>query len=94
MIASPAASRPLVISTTEARLCTPLAVGLRLRGLRHPFKEETLGHLLARRPEEVVRRAVKGMLPRNRLGAQQLRKLKIYAGTDHPHQAQRPEPLA
>jgi large subunit ribosomal protein L13 len=58
------------------------------------FKEETLGHLLERRPEEVVRRAVKGMLPHNRLGAQQLRKLKIYAGPDHPHQAQRPEPLA
>lgn len=62
----------------------------------HPqgYKEETLGHLLARRPEEVLRRAVKGMLPHNRLGAQQLRKLKIYAGSDHPHQAQRPEPLA
>jgi large subunit ribosomal protein L13 len=61
----------------------------------HPqgYKEETLGHLLQRRPEEVIRRAVKGMLPRNRLGAQQLRKLKIYAGTDHPHQAQQPEPL-
>jgi large subunit ribosomal protein L13 len=61
----------------------------------HPqgYKEETLGHLLERRPEEVIRRAVKGMLPHNRLGAQQLRKLKIYAGTDHPHQAQRPEPL-
>jgi large subunit ribosomal protein L13 len=58
------------------------------------LKEETLGHLLERRPEEVIRRAVKGMLPRNRLGAQQLRKLKIYAGSDHPHQAQRPEPLA
>jgi large subunit ribosomal protein L13 len=63
-------------------------------GYPQGYKEETLGHLLARRPEEVVRRAVKGMLPRNRLGAQQLRKLKIYAGTDHPHQAQRPEPLA
>ena len=62
----------------------------------HPqgFKEETLGHLLERRPEEVIRRAVKGMLPRNRLGVQQLRKLKVYPGTDHPHQAQRPEPLA
>ena len=62
----------------------------------HPqgFKEETLGHLLQRRPEEVVRRAIKGMLPHNRLGTQQLRKLKIYAGKDHPHQAQRPEPLA
>ena len=63
-------------------------------GYPQGYKEETLGHLLARRPEEVVRKAVKGMLPRNRLGAQQIRKLKIYAGTDHPHQAQRPEPLA
>ncbi len=62
----------------------------------HPggFKEESLGHLLDRRPEEVLRRAVKGMMPHNRLGAQQLRKLKIYAGSEHPHQAQRPEPLA
>jgi large subunit ribosomal protein L13 len=58
------------------------------------FKEETLGHLLARRPEEVIRRAVKGMLPHNRLGTQMLRKLKVYAGGDHPHQAQQPEPLA
>ena len=63
-------------------------------GYPQGFKEETLGHLLARRPEEVIRRAVKGMLPHNRLGTQQLRKLKVYAGTDHPHQAQRPEPLA
>ena len=63
-------------------------------GYPRGLKEETLGHLLTRRPEEVIRRAVKGMLPRTRLGAQQLRKLKIYAGPDHPHQAQRPEPLA
>jgi len=69
-------------------------VYVRHSGYPQGYKEETLGHLLARRPEEVIRRAVKGMLPRNRLGAQQLRKLKIYAGTDHPHQAQRPEPLA
>jgi large subunit ribosomal protein L13 len=62
----------------------------------HPqgLKEEPLGKLLARRPEEVVRRAIKGMLPHTRLGTQQLRKLKVYAGSDHPHQAQRPEPLA
>ena len=58
------------------------------------LQQETLGHLLARRPEEVIRRAVKGMLPHNRLGTQQLRKLKIYAGTEHPHEAQQPEPLA
>ncbi|MDQ3938446.1 MAG: 50S ribosomal protein L13, partial [Chloroflexota bacterium] len=49
------------------------------------LRQETLGHLLERRPEEVIRRAVRGMLPRNKLGAQQLRKLKIYAGTEHPH---------
>ena len=62
----------------------------------HPqgFKEEALGKLLARRPEEVIRRAIKGMLPHTKLGTQQLRKLKIYAGSDHPHQAQQPEPLA
>ena len=56
------------------------------------FRQETLGHLLERRPEEVIRRAVKGMLPSNTLGTQQLRKLKVYAGSDHPHEAQRPEP--
>jgi large subunit ribosomal protein L13 len=58
------------------------------------LRQETLGQLLARRPEEAIRRAVKGMLPRNRLGAKQLRKLKIYAGPEHPHQAQKPDPLA
>ena len=46
-----------------------------------------------RKPEEVIRLAVKGMLPRNRLARQQLRKLKIYAGPEHPHVAQKPEPL-
>jgi large subunit ribosomal protein L13 len=63
-------------------------------GYPQGFKQESLGHLLERRPEEAVRRAVKGMLPHTRLGTQQLRKLKIYAGSDHPHQAQQPEPLA
>jgi large subunit ribosomal protein L13 len=57
------------------------------------FRQETLGDLLARRPEEVIRRAVKGMLPRNRLGVQQLRKLKVYAGAEHPHEAQQPEAM-
>ena len=67
---------------------------IRHSGYPHGLKQETLGELLARRPEEAIRRAVKGMLPRNRLGAQQLRKLKVYAGAEHPHQAQRPKPLA
>jgi large subunit ribosomal protein L13 len=67
---------------------------VRHSGYPQGLKAESLGKLLDRRPEEVVRRAVKGMLPRTKLGVQQLRKLKIYAGSDHPHQAQRPEPLA
>jgi large subunit ribosomal protein L13 len=67
---------------------------VRHSGYPQGLKEESLGALLARRPEEVIRRAVKGMLPHTRLGTQQLRKLKVYAGGDHPHQAQRPEPLA
>jgi large subunit ribosomal protein L13 len=57
------------------------------------LKSRTLQEMLDRRPEEVIRRAVKGMLPRNRLARQQLRKLKVYAGPDHPHQAQKPEQL-
>ena len=58
------------------------------------LRSETLEQLLARRPEEVVRRAVRGMLPRNRLGEQMSRKLHVYAGADHPHAAQKPEPIA
>ena len=58
------------------------------------IKGEALKDLLARRPEEVVRRAVKGMLPHNKLGAAQLSKLKVYAGPEHPHVAQNPAPLA
>ncbi|MFZ0665381.1 MAG: 50S ribosomal protein L13 [Acidimicrobiales bacterium] len=49
--------------------------------------------LLQNNPEEVVRRAVRGMLPRNRLGRQQLSKLKVYAGSEHPHEAQQPQSL-
>jgi large subunit ribosomal protein L13 len=50
--------------------------------------------LLAKQPEEVVRRAVKGMLPKGALGSQMLRKLKVYAGPAHPHSAQGPRPLS
>lgn len=57
------------------------------------FRAETLEQLLARRPEEVIRRAVRGMLPRNRLGEKMVRKLFIYSGPEHPHEAQRPEPI-
>lgn len=54
------------------------------------LKEETLEALLARRPEAVIERAVKGMLPQNRIGRAMIKKLKVYSGTDHPHQAQQP----
>ena len=57
------------------------------------LKVRTLSEQLERRPEEVLRMAVKGMLPRNRLARKQITKLKIYAGPDHPHVAQKPQPL-
>jgi large subunit ribosomal protein L13 len=57
------------------------------------LRSRTLAEMLDRRPEEVIRRAVKGMLPRNRLARKQLTKLKVYAGPDHPHAAQQPTPV-
>ena len=57
------------------------------------IKSRTLGEQLERRPEEVIRMAVRGMLPKNRLGRKQLLKLKVYAGPEHPHEAQQPQPL-
>jgi len=57
------------------------------------LKAQGLDDLLATRPEEVVRRAVRGMIPKTRLGRQQLLKLKVYAGPDHPHEAQEPQAL-
>jgi large subunit ribosomal protein L13 len=57
------------------------------------LKTRTLNDMLERRPEEVIRLAVKGMLPRNRLARKQLTKLKVYAGPDHPHAAQKPKPM-
>ena len=61
----------------------------------HPggLKKRTLSDMLERRPEEVIRLAVRGMLPKNRLARKQLTKLKIYAGPDHPHEAQKPTKL-
>jgi large subunit ribosomal protein L13 len=57
------------------------------------LRSRTLDEMLERRPEEVIRSAVKGMLPRTRLGRAQLRKLKVYAGAEHPHAAQKPQPM-
>jgi large subunit ribosomal protein L13 len=57
------------------------------------LKTERYSDLLARRPEEAVRRSVRGMLPKNRLGRQMIGKLKVYAGPHHPHAAQKPQTL-
>ncbi len=53
----------------------------------------TAGKMLEKTPEELIRKAVKGMLPKNKLGRQMFKKLKVYCGTDHPHQAQQPKEL-
>jgi len=57
------------------------------------IRSTTYERLLDERPAEAVRRTVRGMLPKNRLGRQMLRKLKVYAGPTHPHAAQQPRPL-
>ena len=57
------------------------------------LKKISAKKLLEKKPEEILRLAVKGMLPKNSLGRRQLKKLKIYTGPDHPHQAQKPEKL-
>lgn len=57
------------------------------------LKEITAGKLLEKRPEDIIRFAVKGMLPKNRLGRQLIKKLKVYTGAEHPHAAQQPQVL-
>lgn len=57
------------------------------------LKETSLSEMLARHPHRVITHAVKGMLPKNRLGRAMLKKLKVYVGPNHPHSAQKPEPL-
>ena len=56
------------------------------------LKETSYEVMLGRKPTEILRKAVRGMMPKTRLGRQQLRKLKIYAGPEHPHEAQNPQP--
>jgi large subunit ribosomal protein L13 len=63
-------------------------------GFTGGLKEISARHLLKKKPEEILRLAVRGMLPKNSLGRHQLKKLKIYIGAEHPHEAQQPAPLA
>src|SRR5213594_716940 len=79
------------IKVTGKKLTDKLYI--RHSGYPGGFRAENLERLLARRPEEVIRRAVRGMLPQNRLGEQMMRKLHVYAGGEHPHAAQRPTEL-
>lgn len=57
------------------------------------LKSESAGHLRQRRPVKLIEKSVRGMLPKNRLGRRQFKKLKVYAGPEHPHQAQQPTAL-
>jgi large subunit ribosomal protein L13 len=57
------------------------------------LKEQTFADLMGKKPEDAVRNTIKGMLPKTRLGRAQLKKLKVYAGPNHPHAAQQPETL-
>ena len=65
----------------------------RFTGYIGNLKSETLGQLLDRKPERVIEIAVKGMLPKNPLGRAMFRKLKVYSGSNHPHEAQQPQVL-
>lgn len=62
-------------------------------GYPRGLKSRTAGELMRERPEEVISMAIKGMLPKNKLGKAMARKLKVYKGPEHPHQAQSPEML-
>ena len=66
----------------------------RYSGYPGGLKTEAYVNLLARKPGDAIRRTVRGMLPKGPLGRQQIKKLKVYAGPNHPHEAQEPTPLA
>ncbi|HYB99321.1 MAG TPA: 50S ribosomal protein L13 [Candidatus Limnocylindrales bacterium] len=87
----------VVINADKVRLTGNKAEGkiyYSYSGYPGGIRERTAGEILATRPEEVIRKAVTGMLPRNRLGRQLAKKLKIYTGSEHPHVAQTPAQLS
>ena len=88
-----------VIVVNAAKIAVTAKKGREKQYHRHSgypggLRSERLEDLLARSPERVVRLAVKGMLPKNTLGRQMLKKLKVHPGAEHPHQAQQPTPRA
>ncbi len=87
-----------VIVVNAAKLVMTANKGTQKMAYRHSgypgaLRSTSYGELLAKKPEELVRRAVRGMLPKGTLGRQMLGKLKVYAGPEHPHAAQMPTPL-
>jgi large subunit ribosomal protein L13 len=86
----------VVINAAKIKLTgNKLRDKLYVRHTEYPggLRQASAGDVLRRHPDRLIRDAVEGMLPKNRLGRQLLTKLKVYAGTDHPHVAQRPVPL-
>jgi large subunit ribosomal protein L13 len=86
----------IVVNATKVAITSDKSqkkIYYRHSGFPGGLKEETFEALLARRPEQVIERAVKGMLPKNRLGRKMHSKLKVYPGPDHPHEAQMPQVL-
>jgi len=86
----------IVVNASKVRLTGAKITGKlyhRHTGYPGGIRTRTAGEYLAEKPEEVIRKAVTGMLPRNRLGRRLIGKLKVYAGPEHPHVAQQPKPL-
>ena len=88
-----------VIVVNAAKVVLTAGKGAKKFHYRHSgypggIRAQAYGDMLAKKPEEVVRLTVKGMLPKGPLGRQMLRKLKVYAGPEHPHAAQTPKPMA
>jgi large subunit ribosomal protein L13 len=85
----------IVVNAAKVALTGNKRAELRHRHSGYPggLSSRSVGELLERRPERVIELAVRGMLPKNTLGRAQLKKLKVYAGPDHPHAAQQPQPF-
>jgi large subunit ribosomal protein L13 len=79
------------VALTGAKAQKKLAY--RHSGFPGGLKSQTYAELLAKSPEKAVEKAIRGMLPKNTIGRQQLTKLKVYAGAEHPHAAQQPKPF-
>lgn len=86
----------VVVNAEQVAVTANKRAEFRYRHSGYPggLSRRTVGELLETKPERVIELAVRGMLPRNSLGRAQLKKLKVYAGPDHPHAAQQPEPFA